>query len=111
MSWLVTRPGSTLVEADVNRGLEAVFARESRAFSDVFSKLTSVQKTVLRGLAEPDHPKVFSGEFLEKNGLKNASSVSKALKRIFAEEIMYETAGEYRFENPFFRQWLALTPA
>ena len=55
-------------------------------------------------------PKVFSGDFMETNGVKNASSVSKALKRLVGDEILYEFGGEYRFENPFFREWMLRQP-
>ncbi len=109
-TWLSTASGSEISERDVDRGLEAVFARESRAFSESLGRLTAVQKSVLRGLAEPDHPKVFSGGFMETNGVKNASSVSKALKRLIGDEILYEFGGEYRFENPFFREWMLRQP-
>ncbi len=105
-TWLATDTGADIRESDVDEGLKAVFTREFRAFSSALGRLTSVQKTVLRGLADPDHAKVFSGEFMETNGIKNASSVSKALKRLVADEILYEYCGEYRFENPFFREWM-----
>ncbi|MBR4611359.1 MAG: hypothetical protein IKO40_01455 [Kiritimatiellae bacterium] len=47
---------------------------------------------------------------METNGVKNASSVSKALKRLVGDEILYEFGGEYRFENPFFREWMLRQP-
>jgi len=105
-TWLVTENGQTISDADVANGLEAVFARESRAFISTFGRLTTVQANVLRGLAVPDHCKVFSGEFMETYGIRNVGSVSKALKRLIADEIIYEFNGEYLFENPFFREWV-----
>ena len=105
-TWLVTDDGQAISGADVSKGLEAVFARESRAFISTFGKLTTVQANVLKGLAEPDHPKVFSGEFMETYGIRNVGSISKALKRLVADEIIYEFNGEYLFENPFFREWV-----
>ena len=105
-TWLVTGDGHRISAGDVAKGLEAVFARESRAFISTFGKLTSVQASVLKGLADPDHCKVFSGEFLETYGIRNVGSVSKALKRLIRDEIIYEFNGEYLFENPFFRGWV-----
>ena len=105
-TWLVTDDGQTISGADVSNGLEAVFARESRAFISTFGKLTTVQANVLKGLAESDHPKLFSGEFMETYGIRNVGSISKALKRLVADEIIYEFNGEYLFENPFFREWV-----
>ena len=71
-----------------------------------FSRLTTVQANVLKGLAEPNHCKVFSGEFMKTYGIRNVGSISKALKRLVADEIIYEFDGEYLFENPFFREWV-----
>ncbi len=105
-TWLVTEPGSTISESDVARGLEAVFRRESRAFSAALSGLTAVQKAVLRGLADPNHARPFSGEFMEENDMRNVSSVAKAIKRLVTDEIVYEYEGEILFENPFFREWM-----
>ena len=39
-------------------------------------------------------------------GIRNVGSISKALKRLVADEIIYEFNGEYLFENPFFREWV-----
>ena len=105
-TWLVTGEGGSISEGDVAKGIEAVFARESRAFISTFGKLTAVQANVLRGLAEPNHCKVFSGEFLEAYGIRNVGSVSKALKRLVSDEIIYEFNGEYHIENPCFREWV-----
>ena len=91
---------------DVANGLEAVFARESRAFISTFGRLTTVQANVLKGLAEPTHCKLFSGAFMETYGIRNVGSISKAIKRLVADEIIYEFGGEYLFENPFFREWV-----
>ncbi len=105
-TWLVTGDGHRISAGDVAKGLEAVFARESRAFLSTFGKLTAVQASVLKGLADSEHCKVFSGEFMETYGIRNVGSVSKALKRLIGDEIIYEFNGEYFFENPFFREWV-----
>ena len=105
-TWLVTVDGQTITKEDVAKGLEAVFARESRAFTSTFGRLTAVQSNVLRGLAEVDGIKLFSGGFMETYGIRNVGSVSKALKRLVSDEIIYEFNGEYLFENPFFREWV-----
>ena len=105
-TWLVTGDGQKISGDDVAKGLDAVFARESRAFISTYGRLTTVQANVLKGLAEPNHCKLFSGEFMETYGIRNVGSISKALKRLVADEIIYEFGGEYLFENPFFREWV-----
>ena len=105
-TWLATDDGATVGERDVEKGLEMVFARESRLFGAMISKLTGVQLSVLRGIAANEHARVFSGGFMSAYGIKNVGSVTKAIRRLVADELIFEYAGEYRFENPFFKEWL-----
>ena len=104
--WLATAIGCRISETDVQVGLNTVFAREMKAFAALLSGLTSVQMSVLRGLADPSRPKLFSGEFLSLNGIKNVGSVTRAVKRLEEKEIVYDLNGSWRFTNPFFREWL-----
>lgn len=105
-TWLATEPGATVAKSDVVSGVEIVFARESRLFCTMISKLTAVQMSVLRGIAETEHARVFSGEFMSTHGIKNVGSVTKAIRRLVEDELIFEYEGEYRFENPFFKAWL-----
>lgn len=105
-TWLATERGQEILERDLRRGLQTVFDRESRAFSASLYRLTTVQLAVLRGMAASPSAKVFSGDFMSANDIKNVGSVTKALKRLVADELIFEYNGECRFENPFFRQWL-----
>ena len=86
--------------------VRVVFPREARFFGAMISKLTGVQLSVLIGIAANEHAHVFSGEFMSAYGIKNVGSVTKAIRRLVADELIFEYAGEYRFENPFFREWL-----
>ena len=105
-TWLETREGQQIGIEDVERGMQTVFAREHRSFAAMKSRLTTVQLSVLYGLAKDENAKVFSSDFLESNGIRNVGSISKALKRLQEDEYIFEFEGEYRFENPFFRAWL-----
>jgi len=105
-TWLETEPKGEVVVADIERGLRGVFAREQRSFQGMKSRLTTVQLSVLRGIARDSHERLFSGAFLQANGIRNVGSVTKALKLLQKNEYVFEYDGEYRFENPFFRAWL-----
>ena len=39
-------------------------------------------------------------------GIRNVGTVTRALTRLSADEIIYEHSGIWRFTNPFFREWL-----
>ena len=43
---------------------------------------------------------------MASNGIKNVGSVTKAIRRLVEDELIFEYEGEYRFENPFFKSWL-----
>jgi len=104
--WLATEDGDVIGDAEIDRGLRLVFAREQRNYGDVLSRLTPIQASVLKGLADPGHPRLFSGEFMSVNGVKNVGSVTRAVNRLTDEELVYEFEGEWKFTNPFFREWL-----
>lgn len=104
--WLATEDGDEIGNSEIERGLQLVFAREQRNYGDVLSRLTPIQASVLRGLADPNHPKLFSGAFMAANGVKNVGSVTRAINRLKDEDLVYEFAGEWKFTNPFFREWL-----
>lgn len=105
-AWLATEDGATIDEAAVRAGLEMVFAREMQSFAAMSGKLTATQTAVLAGLAADGQAKVYSGEFLEKAGIKNVGTVTRALKRLESDNLIYEYDGRWRFANPFFREWL-----
>jgi len=104
--WLATEDGDEIGEREIERGLKLVFAREQRNFGEILSRLTPIQASVLKGLADPAHPRLFSGEFMSANGVKNVGSVTRAVNRLKEDDLVYEFAGEWKFTNPFFREWL-----
>lgn len=108
--WLVTSDNDRIGEREIKAGIDMVLARESRIFGAQLSKMTPIQAAVLRGMADRQHPKLFSGEFLSLNGIKNVGSVTRALKRLVDDDLVYEYQGEWKFTNPFFREWILRLP-
>lgn len=105
-AWLATEDGAAIDEAAVRAGLETVFSREMQTFAALTGKLTATQTAVLRGLAADGQAKVYGGDFLEKAGIKNVGTVTRALKRLVDDNLLYEYDGRWRFCNPFLREWL-----
>ena len=104
--WLATRNGDTIGDAEINAGLRLVFAREEKAFGPMLARLTPIQAAVLKGLARTPNIRPFSGDFMSDCGIRNVGTVTRALTRLTADEIIYEHSGTWRFTNPFFREWL-----
>ena len=107
--WLATDKGDSIGDAEINAGLKLVFAREDKVFGPTLSRLTPIQATLLKGLARNGSAKPFSGDFMSECGIRNVGTVTRALSRLVADEIIYEYGGSWRFVNPFFREWLKLT--
>ena len=104
--WLATNTGESIGPNEIDAGLRLVFAREEKSFGPTLSRLTPIQSAVLRGLARNPKLKPFSGDFMSECGIRNVGTVTRALTRLSADEIIYEHAGAWRFINPFFREWL-----
>ena len=107
--WLATDKGDSIGDAEINAGLKLVFAREDKVFGPTLSRLTPIQATLLKGLARNGSAKPFSGDFMSECGIRNVGTVTRALSRLAADEIIYENGGSWRFVNPFFREWLKMT--
>ncbi len=103
--WSTTAPGAQITEADFPAALGLVFSREIRGYEAVLEKLTPAQSTVLRSLAANGRERLASADFAARTGLA-ASSAKRAVGRLLADRIVFSRAGECRFSNPFFREWL-----
>ncbi len=73
---------------------------------DAVAELTGPQKNCLVALARigGDHPQ--SRDFLDAAGIRAASSAQRAVRRLADLEIVSGPEGNYRFFDPFFREWL-----
>ena len=88
------------------KALNVVFAREKTGFETVISDLTPNQIAVLRGLANTDTSQVFSSMFMEKARMASPGSVRRAINSLLVARLIFKRKGEYKFFNPFFREWL-----
>ena len=104
--WLATRNGDVVGDKEIDAGLKLVFAREEKAFGPILARLTPIQSAVLKGLARAPGARPFSGDFMSECAIRNVGTVTRALTRLTADDIIYEHAGAWRFANPFFREWL-----
>lgn len=104
--WDETSTGENITKEHLTPALNMIFARERKAYEATLIQLTGKQLRCLVALAETDSIKTLSSEFLEKTGIRTASSVQAALKRLVRLKIIYRHKGAYRLANPFFGSWL-----
>ena len=108
--WDVTNAGKTLGDADVDRALEVIFAREIRYFQQVLEDITPVQKRCLRGLALFDGRGIYSRAFMVETGVVNTGSITRAVKQLAKRRIVSPVGKRYVFASPFLRLWLLRNP-
>ena len=104
--WEVTSEKETVSPAKLKNALELIFAREQKSYENYISLLTNIQLRCLMAIAKAGGKSVFSISFMKTAGFNNPSSVRRAITRLVNLNILFESDGEYRFTNPFFRAWL-----
>ena len=104
--WSVTDNGKEATAEDLPKALGVVFAREKNGFESAVSDLTPNQLSVLRGLANMGAARVFSSDFMGDVRISSPGSMRRALNSLISARLIFKNYGEYRFFNPFFREWL-----
>ena len=87
-------------------GLERIDQAEGESNARIIDLLTPGQVRVLWGLAKAGGAHPTSKAFLEASGVRQPSSVTKALKRLAKEGLIYRDSEGYHFFSPFFRTWM-----
>lgn len=104
--WDCTSHGQTISEKDVRKGLEVIFSRERDHYEIFIRRLTALQLRVLATLASKGGHEVFSVGFLSAASVLNAASAKRAFDRLISDGLIFSNDREYRFVNPFFREWI-----
>lgn len=104
--WETSSPGSELGEADVEKGIERIFEHENIMNYSIIEQATALQKKCLLGIAKFGGAKATSNDFLEHIRHRNNSSVLKALGHYVKIGVLRKEGSVYKFNNPYFREWL-----
>lgn len=103
---LTTPSGAKLLPEDVSKALQLIFAKEGEHFAFFVKQLTALQTRVLKTIAEIGGKEPYSARFCDAANVHSTTSIRKAIAKIEKEELAYWFDGDYRFVNPFFREWL-----
>jgi len=77
------------------------------SYQELLKAYSEVQVSLLRAIAkEKVVPQINSGDFISKYGLKNSSSISRALKKLTENELIYKSEKGYIIYDRFFSLWL-----
>ena len=84
-----------------------VFFENAYGYQELLNAYTDVQVNILRAIAkEKVVAQINSGDFITKYRLKNASSVSRALKKLIDNELVYKSENGYVIYDRFLGLWL-----
>ena len=91
----------------VSYATEQILAEYSYIYADLLKAYSSGQVRLLKAIAKEGCVKeVLAGDFISTYGLRAASSVSAALKKLQENELVYQTADGYIIYDRFMGEWL-----
>ena len=91
----------------VSYATEQILAEYSHIYADLLKAYTSGQVRLLKAIAmEGCVKEVLAGDFISTYGLRAASSVSAAMKKLLENELGYHAADGYMVYDRFMGEWL-----
>lgn len=106
--WDTTEYKREATQELLHKALETVLSREHYGYSNMWELLTLAQRRLLAALALPEYPNisVFSSEFVQKSGMKSASTIQRALSALVDKDIIDQEGDRYIILDRFLRLWL-----
>ena len=104
--WETSDSGDALDESALGNALERIYGQEAKGYESCMVLLTALQVKCLVGLARVGGEAPFSTRFLQEAGIATSASVTKTLNRLMKLKIIFKHEKDYRFTNPFFKNWL-----
>ncbi len=97
-----------ITERDIGDAIAGIVEQDAPHFSAGWDRLSLHQRQVLQAVARSGGRNMFAAEFLTTHRLGSHSSVQTSLRQLLKEQVLTKVNGEYRFADPFFREWVAL---
>ncbi len=104
--WETTEAGNRVTAEQLQGVIGHLLATERKGYEILVKPLTNNQLKVLRALASIGGTQPQSKAFLVASGIPLPASVKRALNRLVTSEIVYGPERDYKFFDPFFRQWI-----
>ena len=104
------RVGETdrIVEPDIGRAIARIVEQDSAHYCTIWDRLSLHQRQVLQAIARSGGLGIFAAAFLATHRLGSHSSVQTSLRLLMKDQVLFKTNGEYRFADPFFREWITI---
>ncbi|MDR1678964.1 MAG: ATP-binding protein [Prevotellaceae bacterium] len=87
--------------------IQELLEENTYSYQELMNAYSDVQVNLLRAIAkEKMVTQINSGDFISKYRLKNASSISRALKKLMDNELIYKSENGYIIYDRFLGLWL-----
>jgi uncharacterized protein len=95
-----------IVESDIGAAIARIVEQDAPHYSALWDRLALHQRQVLQAIAQGGGRNVFAANYLSAHRLGSHSSVQTSLRQLIKEQVLLRTAEEYRFTDPFLREWI-----
>jgi hypothetical protein len=97
-----------IVERDVGEAIGRIVAQDAPHYSALWDRLSLHQRQVLQAIAQGGGRSVFAASYLASHRLGSHSSMQTSLRLLVKEQVLVKASGEYRFADPFLREWIGM---
>ncbi len=104
--WATTAFKNEVWTSEIQTALQRIMATERKGYEVLLNPLTSNQQKVLKALATEGGARPQSKAFMAATGISLPASVKRALTRLVNLQIIYGPASNYKFFDPFLKQWI-----
>ncbi len=104
--WSVTNTDDMIDHHTLKTALKMIHAHERKGYESLLTLLSDQQQRCLIGVANHGGKHPLAAQFLDATGIKQPTSVKRALTSLCKKRILTRDNREYRFANPFFSTWL-----
>jgi len=95
-----------IAERDIGEAIAGIVEQDAPHFSAGWDRLSLHQRQALQAIARGGGRNVFSAAFLSAHRLGSHSSLQTSLRLLLKEQVLVKVHDEYRFTDPFLREWI-----
>ncbi len=95
-----------ITEQDIGEAIAGVLEQDAPHLGAAWDRLSLHQRQVLQAIARSGGRNLFAAQFLASHRLGSHSSVQTSLRLLLKDQVLIKANGEYRFADPFFREWV-----
>jgi hypothetical protein len=105
--WELCEPQTNVTEELIKSAVELLLDRENYAYTSLWESFTVNQRRFLKGISlESSDVKPFSGEFIQRYGLRSPSNVQRVADKLLESDVIDRDKGRFVISDRFLKIWL-----